>query len=489
MGECVQLCDSRDGKFWNIGHCSGAHSALMFAARITLAHFPVSAAMCLLRSSGKPGKIMVPNSASRVLILASASAAFSSLLSLSIISDDVLLGAPTPYHPLASNPTTDSPIVGTSGSTSERVAVVMASARSLPVLMNSIEAAVESKLTCTCPPIRSVNAGAVIIASSAPVLAQQHVADFYRGRTLRIIVGAAVGSGYDVSARLIARHLSARIPGNPTMVIQNQPGASSMTMVNQLYSSGPFDGTVIGAPNNGIPAAALLQLAGVRYDPMKLNWIASSNRETQVTYVWHSAPVQSLNEFFNKTLIVGAQQPGTGGYDLPMLTNALFGTKFKLITGYEGTLKINLAMEGGEVQGSGANWSTLKATAASWINEGKIKVIAQWALKRHPDISDVPMMFDLAKTEADRQALLLAMARFEFGRPFFLPPNVPAERVQALRDAFNATMKDREFLAEAVKLKIDIEPYTGEQVAALVEQVMRTPPEIVSHVRAAIEKK
>jgi hypothetical protein len=170
-----------------------------------------------------------------------------------------------------------------------------------------------------------------------------------------------------------------------------------------------------------------------------------------------------------------------------MLAKELFGMKFKVITGYEATPKIHLAMERGEVHGTWANWSTLKAIAGNWVEEKKIRILAQWALKKHPEMPNVPMFLDVAKTDAERQALALALGRLEFGRPFFMPPNVPAERVAAVRRAFDATMKDKAFLEEADKLKIEVDPLTGEQVAALVEQLYKTPPDTVARVRAAME--
>jgi tripartite-type tricarboxylate transporter receptor subunit TctC len=337
---------------------------------------------------------------------------------------------------------------------------------------------------------RALLAVAVVLGTSGAALAQQDVADFYRGKTVRIVVGVGVGSGYDINARAIARHLANHIPGNPTVIVQNQPGAGSLTMTNALYNTGPFDGTVIGASFNGMPTTPLLQPTGVRFDPVKLLWIGSSNREAQVTYLWHTAPVTSFEDIRTKEIVVGAQAPGTTQYDYPMLVNHLFGFKFKVITGYESTPKIHLAMESGEVQGNGAsNWSTLKALNASWIAEKKIKILAQWALRKHPDLTDVPMVLGLAKSDSDRQALLLALARLEFGRPFFLPPNVPGDRVAALRLAFDATMKDKEFLVDAEKVKIDIDPLSGEEVAALVEQVARTSPDTAARVRAAMEAK
>jgi tripartite-type tricarboxylate transporter receptor subunit TctC len=326
--------------------------------------------------------------------------------------------------------------------------------------------------------------------AAAPAAAQQEdLAAFFRGKTLRLIVGVGVGSGYDINARLLARHMAAHIPGQPTIVVQNQPGAGSLTMTNALYHTGPFDGTVMGASFNGMPTTPLLQPTGARFDPVKLNWLGSTNRETQVMYVWHTAHAQVLEDVQGREIVMGAQAPGSTQFDYPVLANKLFGFKFKVVTGYESTPKIHLAMESGEVHGTIANWSTLKAINSNWITEKKIRILAQWALQKSPELGDVPLFLDLAKTEADRDALRLMLARLEYGRPFFLPPNVPTARIEALRRAFDATMKDPSYLAEAEKLKVDVDPLSGEQVAALVEQVSRTPADIVARVRAAMESK
>ncbi|MGA7487789.1 MAG: hypothetical protein WBW74_12745 [Xanthobacteraceae bacterium] len=329
----------------------------------------------------------------------------------------------------------------------------------------------------------------LMLGLATPAAAQEDVAAFFKGKTLRLMVGIGVGSGYDINARLLARHLAAHVPGQPSIIVQNQPGAGSLTMTNALYNTGPFDGTVMGASFNGMPTTPLLQPTGVRFDPNKLLWLGSSNRETQVTYVWHTVPVDSLDELKSKELVVGAQAPGSTQYDYPMLVNHLFGFKFKVVTGYQSTSKINLAIESGEVQGTLANWSTLKALSSNWLAEKKVKLIAQWALKKNPELAGVPLALDLAKTDAERQALMLALARLEYGRPFFLPPNVPAARVAALRRAFDATMKDPAYLAEAEKLKIEVDPLSGEEVATLIEQVSRTPADTVARVRAALENK
>jgi hypothetical protein len=185
---------------------------------------------------------------------------------------------------------------------------------------------------------------------------------------------------------------------------------------------------------------------------------------------------------------MGAQQPGSTQYDYPALANNLFGFKFKIVTGYGATPKIHLAMESGEVHGTLANWSTLKAINQAWIDEKKVRILAQWALKKNPEVPDAPLFIDIAKTDAERAALRMMIARLEYGRPFFMPPDVPADRVNALRRAFDATMKDKDFLAEADRLKIEVDALTGEQVAELVKQVTATPADTVARVRKAMER-
>ncbi|MEA2986147.1 MAG: hypothetical protein QOD94_2401 [Alphaproteobacteria bacterium] len=330
---------------------------------------------------------------------------------------------------------------------------------------------------------------ALTLGFAGPATAQDSVAQFYQGKTVRMIVGVAVGSGYDINARALARHLSEHIPGKPTIIVQNQPGAGSITMTNQLYNTGPFDGTVIGAAFGGMPTAPLLTPEGVKFDPNKLNWLGSTNRETHVTYLWNTAPANSLEDIKKQQIVVGAQAPGTTQYDFPVMANAIFGTKFKIVKGYGGTPQIHLAMERGEVEGNGASaLTTLKALNADWIKDKKVKIIAQWALRPNPELPNVPSVLDLAKNDKDKAALLLVLARLDFGRPFFLPPNVPADRVEALRKAFDDTMKDPAFLAEAEKLKLDIDPLNGKQVSELVAHVLATPKDVVERVRDIFEK-
>jgi len=259
-------------------------------------------------------------------------------------------------------------------------------------------------------------------------------------------------------------------------------------MVNQLYSLGPKDGTVIAAPINGIPTAPLLEPAAARFDAARLNWIGSTNRETYVAYAWHMARVRSLAELLQKELIVGATAPGTTLVDFPLVTNKFLGTRFRVVRGYDSTPQINVAMERGEVEGiGGIGWQSVKTTIPQWIAEKKLTVIAQYGLHRDPELAQAPTMLELAKTEADRQALTMMFARTEYGRPYFLPPDVPADRVETLRRAFDATMKDPAFVAEASKLQLDVTPMTGEEVQNLVGELARTPAEITKRVRAALD--
>jgi tripartite-type tricarboxylate transporter receptor subunit TctC len=330
---------------------------------------------------------------------------------------------------------------------------------------------------------------ALVLAFTAQATAQESVAQFYQGKTIRLIVGVAVGSGYDINARALARHLGEHIPGKPTIIVQNQPGSGSVSMTNQLYNSGPFDGTVIGAAFGGMPTAPLLTPEGVKFDPNKLIWLGSTNRETHVTYLWNTSPVNNYEDIKKREVVVGAQAPGTTQYDFPLVANAIFGTKFKIVTGYGGTPQIHLAMERGEIEGNGASaYTTIKALNSDWIKDKKIKIIAQWALRPNPELPGVPSILDLAKNDADKAALLLVLARLDFGRPFFVPPNVPADRVAALRKAFDDTMKDPAFLAEAEKLKLEIDPLNGVQMTKLVADVLATPKDVVQRVRNIFEK-
>jgi tripartite-type tricarboxylate transporter receptor subunit TctC len=322
---------------------------------------------------------------------------------------------------------------------------------------------------------------------ACPLAAAADDAAFFHDRQVRLVVGSAAGSGYDVNARLFARHYANHLPGGPNIIVQNQVGAGSVAMANQLYNTAPKDGTVIGAAINGMPTSALFTPEVTQFDPRKFNWLGSTNRDTQITYVWHTAPVKNLADLMKTEIVVGATTPGTTQFEYPIVAARLLGLKYKLISGYKGTTDIHLAMERGEVQGMGSNaWLSLKALNADWIKEGKVIPIVQFNFERHPDLRNVPTIFDATKTESDKQAMALMVGRLEYGRPFFLPPGVPADRVQMMRRAFDATMKDPAYVADAARAQIDVDAITGERVAELVEKAMATPADVVARVRDAL---
>jgi tripartite-type tricarboxylate transporter receptor subunit TctC len=331
---------------------------------------------------------------------------------------------------------------------------------------------------------------AMLAAGAVQARAQDDVAGFYAGKTIRLLIGPAVGTGYDVTARLMARHIVDHIPGRPTVIAQSMPGAGSLLMTNSLYNQGPFDGTALGASHNGMPAAPMLTPEAARFDVAQLIGLGSTNRETQISYAWHATPIKSIADVLNTEFTVGSQAPGSSMNDFPVVLNALFGTRFKVINGYKGTADIHKAMEAGEVQGIGAaNWTSLLSFGADLVKDNKVVVFGQYALKPHPDLLKVPMWLDLAKSDADKQAMNLLLSRLEAGRPFFLPPHVPAPRVAALRAAFDATLKDPAFLAEAEKAKLEIDPMSGEEVTNLVAQLTRTAPAVAERVRNALAAK
>jgi len=326
------------------------------------------------------------------------------------------------------------------------------------------------------------------LASMAPAHAQQEtVASFYKGKQIHLVVGSAPGANYDIYARAVAPFLGKYMPGNPTIIVQNQPGASSLTMADSLYNSQPRDGTVIGEAINGMPTAPLLEPTGARFDPNKFNWLGSADSEVQITYVWHTAPVQSYEHLLKEELIVGAGQPGGTTVDFPLIANAVLGTKFKVISGYRGTTDIHKAMEAGEVQGVGSlAYANLEETKPDWLAQNKVKIILQWGFDRLPNLADVPSVLDLARDDIARQMLRLTLARLQYSKPFFAPPGVPPERIQALRRAFDMTMTDADFLTLAAKEKMEIAPVPAEKVAALVAQISATPSDIVARARTAL---
>ena len=325
---------------------------------------------------------------------------------------------------------------------------------------------------------------AVALAALAAVLPvatadAQSPAAFYAGKSIDLDIGYSVGGGYDLYARLLARHLGQHIPGNPTIVPRNMEGAASLRLANYLYAAAPKDGTVIGAISRGAAFDPLLGEKGAQFDASKFSWIGSANNEVSVCVALQSSGITSFNDVLTKTLTIGSTGVGDDTYQFPALMNAVLGTKFKIVTGYPGGNDITLALERGEVQGRcGWSWSSIVATRKDWIASKKIVVLVQMSLSKHPDLPDVPLIMELAKTNEQSQIFKLIFARQVMGRPFAAPPGVPADRLTALRQAFAETMQDKAFLDDAAKGKFEINPVDGAELDTLVKDVYQTPADV-----------
>ncbi|MDP2355030.1 MAG: hypothetical protein Q8M31_03080 [Beijerinckiaceae bacterium] len=319
------------------------------------------------------------------------------------------------------------------------------------------------------------------LVSSA--FAQEAGDGFYKGRQMTLLVGSGPGGGYDTLARTAARNWPKHIPGGPNMIVQNMPGASSLTMTSHIYHVAARDGSVVGLANNAMPTGPILYPTAARFDAAKLSWIGGPSRDAQVVAVWHNSPVQTMAELFQKELIVGGDAVGSAPVDYPVAANVILKTKFKVVSGYKGTDDIDLAMERGEVFGNGGlGWVSAKVRNAEKISSGRMKIIAQYGFKPHPDLPDVPV-FQLPDNELDRQVLEILYARDETGRPFFAPPGIPADRLKILRASFEAMIKDSEFLAEAKKINLSINPVTATELEELAERLSRISPDASARAR------
>jgi tripartite-type tricarboxylate transporter receptor subunit TctC len=313
------------------------------------------------------------------------------------------------------------------------------------------------------------------------------VADFYKGKTIDFYIGYSVGGGYDVYARLIAQHLGKHIPGNPSVIPKNMTGAGSLKLANWLYQVAPKDGTAIGAIGRGTAFDPLFKLKGAQFDASKYTFIGSANNEVSVCVSWEGYGVTKFDDLKTKELVVGGTAASADTDQFPKILNAVLGTKFKIITGYPGGNEVGLAMERGEVHGRcGWSWSSVKSLHLDWVKSKKIFLLVQLALNKHPDLPDVPLVMDLAKTDEQKTMLKLVFVRQVMGRPYLAPPGVPKDRADALRKAFMDTMHDKDFLAAATKSQLEINPVSGEELQNLVAEAYAVKPEIAARVAAAL---
>ncbi len=312
----------------------------------------------------------------------------------------------------------------------------------------------------------------------------QSVADFYRRTGITVNVGSGVGGGFDAYARLLALHYGRHIPGNPSIVVKNVPGATGLVAMNALYNTAPRDGSTILASFNTVVLSALYGDANARFDPQKFGWIGSIGKQTATCLTWHTVPIKTIEDAHSQEVIVGATGFGSTPVMFPKLLNAMIGTRFKIVSGYT-TPGMRLAVERGEIQGiCGVAWETHMASVPHWIIDNKINFLLQLGLKQSVHLRGVPLAIDLIKDADDRQVFELLGIPQEFGRPFLAPPGVPADRLAALQTGFEQMLKDKAYLADAERAKQFIDPLTAREVEALIGRAYAAPKDIVT--RAAV---
>jgi tripartite-type tricarboxylate transporter receptor subunit TctC len=320
-----------------------------------------------------------------------------------------------------------------------------------------------------------------------PARAQSAVADFYRGRTVNLIVGYSAGGGYDTYARIFARHVGKHIPGNPAIVVQNMPGAGSLKLANYLYNVAPKDGTTIGVFSRGLAMEPLIGGNNTQYDSTKFTWLGSGTNEHSVFVVWHTAPVKTWNDLVSKPFTVGGEGSGSDPDIYALLLRNAFGAKLRLISGYPGTAELAIALERGEVDSRASwSWSSLKSLRPHWIAEKKVHFPVQLNLAPNPELPDVPLIMQFAKNDQQRQMLRLVLSRQDMARPFIAPPSLPEERRTALRKAFDDTMADPELIAEMKARGQEVNPVSGPAIEKMIAELYASPKDVVAETRKAI---
>ncbi len=333
--------------------------------------------------------------------------------------------------------------------------------------------------------VRTLSLATFVIASVACAAHAQEQA-FYKGKTIRILVGTASGGDYDTQARLMSRHLPRQIPGQPPVIVENMTGAGGMNMVNFLYRLAPKDGTYLGVVPNNFPAQQWAGGGGIQFDVVRFKWIGGLTKETSTMVAWAASGIRTLEDAMSREVVAGATSRGAITYSFPAMLNTLVGTRFKIVLGYTGGSEVNVAMERGEVAARLNSWSSWRATKPDWIKNGLINVLVQ-AGPRHPDLANVPSLEDMAKSDADRKIMDIALIGNKLGRPVAAPPETPDDRVSTLRDALRLLVKDPLFLAEAKKLNMELDPTFGEQMQREIEAVMKVSKDYLPRAREFLE--
>jgi tripartite-type tricarboxylate transporter receptor subunit TctC len=332
---------------------------------------------------------------------------------------------------------------------------------------------------------RSLRVVLAAVVSLTPVGAlAQPVADFYRGKTVSLILGYPGGGSNGIYARAVARHLGRHIPGNPTVIFRSMPGAGSLIAANHLFNVAPKDGTALGFISATIPLEELLGVGGAKFKSAEFNWIGRVAPGVNMTFVKDTSPVKRIEDVYKREVILGASGRSSTVAIYPAVLANVVGAKFKLVMGYSGSPDAMLAMERGEVEGHSTSMEIVRALHPSWLSEKKITILVQYALTRHPEMTDVPMSWELGRTPQEQQVLKLVASATEIGKMVMAPPGIPAERVQALRRAFDATMKDPEFIAELKANRVEMGPMVGEDLQKFVGDLGAVPPAVLDKVSA-----
>ncbi len=315
----------------------------------------------------------------------------------------------------------------------------------------------------------------------------QSVADFYRGRTVTLLIGYSTGGGYDIYARVLARHMGRHIPGNPAIVPQNMPGAGSLRVANFLFNAAPKDGTTIGMFGRGMAMEPLIGASATQFDSRRFAWLGSGSDQVSLCVSWHGSPIRNWDDMRAKPFTVAGEGSGSDPDMFAAVLKNLMGAKLKLVSGYPGGPEMNLAMERGEVDGRcGWSWTSVKITRSDWVADKRINLLVQMSLQKSPELPDVPLIMDLASSDRARGILKLVLSRQQMGWPFAAPPELPADRAQALRKAFDDTTKDVEFLAEAKQRQLEVNPMSGAEIDKLVGKLYQTPRDVIAATKAVI---
>jgi tripartite-type tricarboxylate transporter receptor subunit TctC len=332
----------------------------------------------------------------------------------------------------------------------------------------------------------ALTASAIAVASAR---AETPVAEFYKNKNIDVYVGLSAGGVYDLNARLLSRFMGRHIPGNPTLVPRNMTGAAGLRLANWLYQVAPKDGTAMGTFARGIAFNPLLGQTGGPIEATKFNWLGSTNDEVSICASRSESGITRFDQLFSHELVIGSTGGSGDDEQMPKLINGVLGTKFRTVSGFPGGAEIKLAMQRGEVSGRcGWSWSSVKATEGEWLKDKSISILVQLSFRRHPDLPDTPLITDFVKTDEGRQIFKVALARQVMAWPFAAPPGVPAERIAALRKAFDETLQDKEFLAEAERLNLEITPVSGERIQSLIEDVYRTTgPQLTAEIGAMLK--